>query len=390
MNEPTDNRAVSALFRVFGDDEPRPQADGWERPVSQGLHRGEFTAFSILVPLTLLVMVAGITVDCFGKIAGGIIAAPLAFLTAHLLPFVLGGLTVRLQWRLWLSALLIWAIWKHDAPGITGLFSHAWMGIGVMNLAALAVLAWQASMRWSGVGGMAWRALVFVALHGVAIGIGIQIGWGWGLLTGAVIAGVVCHAILNPSSAFLGEVVTRTGTKEILVTIDDGPDPVDTPVLLDLLEKHGAKAVFFMIGEKVRAHPELVREVIRRGHEIGNHTLTHPQATFWCAGPWRTWREISGCQKVISEITGVAPRWFRAPVGHRNLFTHPVARMLGLRVMAWNRRGYDAVEKDAAKVLHKILPGLGEGDIVLIHESTPIAKEVAEGVLAKSHPVAGE
>ena len=139
-----------------------------------------------------------------------------------------------------------------------------------------------------------------------------------------------------------------------------------------------------MIGEKVRAHPELAREVIRRGHEIGNHTLTHPQASFWCAGPWRTRREIAGCQQIIEEITGIKPRWFRAPVGHRNLFTHPVATDLGLRVMAWNRRGFDAVEKDAEKVLARILPDLSPGDIVLLHEATPIAAEVLRGVLEKA------
>jgi peptidoglycan/xylan/chitin deacetylase (PgdA/CDA1 family) len=84
---------------------------------------------------------------------------------------------------------------------------------------------------------------------------------------------------------------------------------------------------------------------------------------------------------VLEDITGVKPRWFRAPVGHRNFFTHPIATALGMQVMAWNRRGYDAVETDASKVLARILPGLAPGDIVLMHEGTPIAAEVLEGVL---------
>ncbi|MEX1115730.1 MAG: polysaccharide deacetylase family protein [Akkermansiaceae bacterium] len=166
-----------------------------------------------------------------------------------------------------------------------------------------------------------------------------------------------------------------------MITIDDGPDPYDTPVLLDLLDRHQTKAVFFMIGLKVLEHPELAREVVRRGHQIGNHTLTHPQASFWCAGPWRTRREIAECQRVIEEVTGTRPRWFRAPVGHRNFFTHPIARALGLEVMAWNRRGFDAVEKDVQKVLARILPNLQAGDIVLLHEATPIAGKVLAGVL---------
>jgi peptidoglycan/xylan/chitin deacetylase (PgdA/CDA1 family) len=176
-------------------------------------------------------------------------------------------------------------------------------------------------------------------------------------------------------------VTCRTGDRSIRLTIDDGPDPHDTPVLLDLLDRHRIKAVFFMIGWKVAAHPELVREVLRRGHEIGNHTMNHPQASFWCAGPWRTRREILECQEVIDKVAGVKPRWFRAPVGHRNLFTHPIAGMLGLKVMAWNRRGFDTLGSDPDKALSRILPKLGPGDIVLVHEGTPVATEVLSGVL---------
>jgi peptidoglycan/xylan/chitin deacetylase (PgdA/CDA1 family) len=83
-------------------------------------------------------------------------------------------------------------------------------------------------------------------------------------------------------------------------------------------------------------------------------------------------------------VTGFKPRLFRAPVGHRNLFTHPVAAALGLQVMAWSRRGFDAVETDAGKVLERIVAHLGPGDIVLMHEATPIAEQVLEGVLSAS------
>jgi peptidoglycan/xylan/chitin deacetylase (PgdA/CDA1 family) len=125
----------------------------------------------------------------------------------------------------------------------------------------------------------------------------------------------------------------------------------------------------------------LAREIVRRGHELGNHTLTHPQATFWCAGPGRTRREIEGGSRAIEEATGVKPRWFRAPVGHRNLFTHPIADELGLEVVAWRRRGFDAVETDVAKIVGRILKDVRPGDIVLVHESTPVAAEVLHRVL---------
>ncbi|NJM37520.1 MAG: polysaccharide deacetylase family protein [Akkermansiaceae bacterium] len=160
--------------------------------------------------------------------------------------------------------------------------------------------------------------VVLILLHALAILIGLKFGWLWAITCGMLVAACYCWMVLNPHCQWLGPVICKASNDQILITIDDGPDPHDTPILLGLLDQYHTKAIFFMIGEKAKAHPELVREVARRGHEIGNHTFTHPQASFWCAGPWRTRREISQCQKVIEEITGKAPCWFRAPVGHRN------------------------------------------------------------------------
>jgi peptidoglycan/xylan/chitin deacetylase (PgdA/CDA1 family) len=378
---PTDNRAVSALFRVFGGVEPSVLADTQALADRRGMHRHEFQVLAVLVPLTVLIAIGDCLVSALGAVAGVLLAVPLAFLALNLLPFIFGAGSQSRQWLLWLAACLAWAVFRREADGVVGILAYVWLGIAVMNLAAAVVLAWRRSMRWQGSPGIVWRAFLFVIFHAAAVGIGFRFGWVWALACGAAIAAIFCWTVLNPRSQILGPVRCQTDDDEILITIDDGPDPHDTPMLLDLLDRYQTKAVFFMIGEKVRAHPELAREVVRRGHEIGNHTLTHPQASFWCAGPWRTRREIAGCQQVIREITGITPRWFRPPVGHRNLFTHPVASTLGLQVMAWNRRGFDAVEKDVAKVLARILPDLSRGDIVLLHEATPIAVEVLEGVL---------
>lgn len=381
MTTPPDNRAVSALFRVFGGEREHIVADAQELATCRGLHGGEMIAFAILVPLTIFVALG----DWLGRslgIAGWLLALPLGFTVLQFLPFVLGAKSQAVQWRLWFAACVAWAFFLRDASGLVGVFAYVWIAVAVMSLAATGVLGWHASMRLSGKSGVAWRMFVLIGLHAAAIGIGFKWGWPWGLVCAAGIAACCCWAILNPYCQWLGPVRCTT-VDEILITIDDGPDPHDTPLLLDLLDRHHAKAIFFMIGEKVRAHPELVREVVRRGHEIGNHTLTHPAASFWCAGPWRTRREIAVCQQVIEEITGIKPRWFRAPVGHRNWFTHSMANALGLQVMAWNRRGFDAVEKDAGKVLARILPDLTPGDIVLLHEATPIAAEVLGKLLER-------
>ena len=286
-----------------------------------------------------------------------------------------------MQWRMWLGLGVLWAVFHRDAGGISGCIAWGWIVLCGLNIAAFVMLGFRRSMEWIGKPGIAWRALWLLGIHLAVVCAGWCWGWWWAVAGGAMVAALGCWAILRPRCQWLGPVTCGTGDRSILITIDDGPDPHDTPVLLDLLDRYEVKALFFMIGEKVAAYPELAREVVRRGHEIGNHTMTHPQASFWCAGPWRTRREIAECQVVIEEVVGVAPRWFRAPVGHRNLFTHPVAGLLGLKVMAWNRRGFDAVEQDAGKVLARILTDLAPGDIVLVHEATPIAAEVLAGVL---------
>jgi|GEM_PF-970857 len=383
MTTPPDNRAVSTLFRAFGGAGKIVVADASVLTDQPAMHCGELRVLSVLIPLTVLVAVGDLLVRWLGLVPGLLLATPVAFLLLNILPFLLAGKNPRLQWQLWFSACVLWSVFHSDRPGVVGLLSYAWIAIAVMTLAGACLLAWRWMMELSGNAGIALRFAWVVVLHAGVVVIGFNFGWPLALAGGAAIAAGICWAVLSPYCQWLGPVQLTADDAEILITIDDGPDPHDTPVLLDLLDRHQIKAVFFMIGEKVRAHPELAREVVKRGHEIGNHTMTHPQASFWCAGPSRTRREIEDCQKTIVEITGQTPRRFRAPVGHRNLFTHPVTNSLGLRVMAWNRRGFDAVEKEAGKALARILPELRGGDIVLLHEATPIAEEVLGGVLQK-------
>lgn len=342
------------------------------------MHIGEWKFLSVWMPLTVFVALGDWLCRCFGVMAGVLLTLPLGFIALNVLPFVLNGRNPVSQWRLWLSACTLWAIWRVWDGGAVGVFACSWIGIFILNSAAFVPSVCKNSNAWR----LAW----FIIAHVAAILAGCLFGWWWAFAAGALIAAWYCLAVLRPSCQWLGPVRCRTDGDEILITIDDGPDPHDTPRLLDLLDRHQTKAVFFMIGEKVEAHPDLAREVLRRGHEIGNHTMHHPQATFWCAGPTRTRREIAGCQEVIERITGYKPRLFRAPVGQRNLFTHPVAAALGLEVMAWSRRGFDAVETDAEKVIERIVTKLSPGDIVLVHEVTPIAEQVLAGVLSASQP----
>ena len=94
-------------------------------------------------------------------------------------------------------------------------------------------------------------------------------------------------ATLVPGCGWWGAVQTRTEEDGVWLTIDDGPDPEDTPAILKMLEAAGATATFFVIGEKAERWPELIRAISEAGHGIENHTLTHPQFSFWRAGSGR-------------------------------------------------------------------------------------------------------
>src|SRR5258708_32418321 len=96
-------------------------------------------------------------------------------------------------------------------------------------------------------------------------------------------AGAIAHGAVHPRSQFFGRTVCQTNSpRKLAITFDDGPNPAITPKLLDLLDRYNAKATFFLIGRYVRECPELVKEIIARGHTAGNHTETHPNL-FWLA-----------------------------------------------------------------------------------------------------------
>ena len=205
--------------------------------------------------------------------------------------------------------------------------------------------------------------------------------WHAALIALVITSLVMTYGTLSPATQLFGPVTTHLPGQGVLITLDDGPDPESTPALLDLLDGYEAKAVFFLIGDRVRQWPDLAREIAARGHGIGNHSQTHPAATFWSLGPWRMWREIRGCQQTLAQEMGASPVWFRAPVGHYNAWVHPALQALGLRMMSWSCRGYDGTDRRVERVLERIRQDLKPGAIVLLHEAVPHSATVVEGVL---------
>lgn len=203
--------------------------------------------------------------------------------------------------------------------------------------------------------------------------------WGWTLGLPLLFASHVplWWGTLWPHSALFGPVLNRLPTEDRVVwlTIDDGPSE-QTPAMLDLLDAHDTKATFFLVGERAARHPEYVREIVRRGHGVGNHSASHPAPWFWALGPSRMRREITDTQRILTEIIGEAPRWFRAVVGMSNPFVQAGLKAHDLTRVAWSARGFDAVAADPQTVVARVERGLAPGAIVLMHEGAPHGRNV--------------
>ncbi|GAB3492185.1 hypothetical protein GCM10027399_10700 [Curvibacter fontanus] len=240
-----------------------------------------------------------------------------------------------------------------------------------------------------------WKPAPFVQLtlgvHALA-GVGLLTP-AWPLSLGALAANhaLIAAAGLWPRSHWLGPNLTHLPRQrpEVALTIDDGPDPQVTPAVLDLLDELQAKATFFCIGAHARRHPELAREILRRGHALGNHS-EHHRHHFSVMGPARLRREISAAQATLEDVTGQSPRFFRAPAGLRNIFLDPVLHELSLQLASWTRRGFDTRTGDASLVLRRLTRDLGPGDILLLHDhhaalspnGQPVLLEVLPPLLA--------
>jgi peptidoglycan/xylan/chitin deacetylase (PgdA/CDA1 family) len=179
------------------------------------------------------------------------------------------------------------------------------------------------------------------------------------------------YHLLAPNAQGLGPVCTAFATtrREVWLTIDDGPDPATTPRVLDLLESHGARATFFVIGERAQCHPALVREIVRRGHAVANHTHTHPLVWFWFTGPRRTAREIDTCAAALRSA-GVEPaRWFRPPAGIKNVFLFRLLTGRRLALIGWSARGRETTSRNITAPLARLKRGVRPGAILLTHEA---------------------
>jgi peptidoglycan-N-acetylglucosamine deacetylase len=180
-------------------------------------------------------------------------------------------------------------------------------------------------------------------------------------------SGSFAWAAVAPLSQIFGPTIRRTGDDaSVALTFDDGPNPAVTPALLDLLGQHGVRATFFVTGEHVRAFPDLAREIVARGHTIGNHTDTHRMLVFRSTS--EITNELERCDEAIHEATGKKPRWMRPPFGFRGPCVRSAVRDWGgAGVVMWSTLAWDWKPSRVEKVVGHLQRVRG-GDIVLLHD----------------------
>ena len=184
----------------------------------------------------------------------------------------------------------------------------------------------------------------------------------------AAAASAVGYQSMAPTGQWFGRTFTGfgRGSKRIALTYDDGPNDPHTLKLLEVLAKHDVRATFFMIGRFVRQRPDIVREVARAGHVIGNHTFTHPLLIFQSDEATRA--QLLDCRAALHDAIGEHSNLFRPPFGGRRPSTLRVAREFGLEPVMWNVTGYDWDAPPASRIEKKVIRQMRGGDVILLHD----------------------
>ena len=227
-----------------------------------------------------------------------------------------------------------------------------------------------------------WFGRSLVAANVIAsaalIATGFRSGW---MMSGATILHTcLFYAIVGPLCPWLAPVVTRFRPRgrEVWLTIDDGPAGRETEELSEEMQRRGVRATFFIEGRRLLAQPDIAAKLEQAGHNLANHTQTHPAHIFWCLLPSALRRELDACNATLAASGVKVHRWFRAPFGLKHIFLAQELASRGMRLIAWTVRGRDGVASDPEAVARRVVARVEPGAIVLLHEGKPRS---VEGIL---------
>ncbi|WP_435837728.1 polysaccharide deacetylase family protein [Streptantibioticus parmotrematis] len=159
-----------------------------------------------------------------------------------------------------------------------------------------------------------------------------------------------------------------TGGKAVNITIDDGPDPVWTPKVLQVLKENGVKATFCMIGPQAAAHPEVVRQVVADGNRLCDHTVSHNTSMDHMPDSYQS-KEILDAEQMIEKASGgVKPMYYRAPGGAFTPYSRQIAASQGMRPLGWNVDTKDFDRPGVPTIVKTLKSELPNGPTILFHD----------------------
>ena len=154
--------------------------------------------------------------------------------------------------------------------------------------------------------------------------------------------------------------------KKVALTFDDGPDPSNTPKLLELLKKEKVPATFFLVGQNVEMYPEVVKAIAKDGQTIGSHTYDHQDLSTLDESGMTN--EITKTDQSIKKLTGKKPAYFRPPYGSVNA---KAAELINRPIIQWSVDSEDWKSKDAQMIIDKVTSSVYDGSIILLHDIHP-------------------
>jgi peptidoglycan/xylan/chitin deacetylase (PgdA/CDA1 family) len=193
----------------------------------------------------------------------------------------------------------------------------------------------------------------------------------WAALPLAIFIFLCAVASFSPRSCFFLRVISRghTGQKAVALTFDDGPDPLTTPLLIDVLARHGMKATFFVSGQSAQRYPEWIESMLSQGHLIGNHSYSHSPCLMLHRFK-KLYLEIATAQEIFKKL-GILPFAFRPPVGLTNPKLGPILSQLDMICVTFSCRAYDRGNRQLHGMAAKILKKVRSDDIILLHDVRP-------------------
>jgi peptidoglycan/xylan/chitin deacetylase (PgdA/CDA1 family) len=190
------------------------------------------------------------------------------------------------------------------------------------------------------------------------------------MVTAAAIAAASAagYQSMAPTGQWFGGTFTGLGrgSKQLALTYDDGPNDPHTLRLLEVLARHHVQATFFLIGRYVEQRPDIVRDLVKAGHVIGNHTFSHPLLIFKSERELRT--QLDKCDRALTDAVGEHSNLFRPPFGGRRPTVLRLARQMGLEPIMWNVTGYDWNAPSAEHIEHKVTSQVRGGNVILLHD----------------------